>query len=224
MLNISNQRVADDLWQRSARLSRPALLRAYASRRLSRVLLVLGGAFLLVLFLPWRQTIYGSGSVTSLTPQGRPQTIQNQIAGRIEHWDIREASARHPRTPCGRSWGTSGRSRARAAAANRHRLARHARRTASRARGRVARQRAPTWHRHGAGVRTGAGLARVESRPCVDPASCAGARARREPISVLSWGARRSIARRRTSTDVRRPPRLAHTFYGGRGARPDAPL
>lgn len=90
MLNLSNQTVAEEVWQRVSRQARPELLRTYASRRLSRILLVVGLVLLLILFLPWRQTIYGSGSLTALTPQDRPQTVQNQIAGRIEHWNVRE--------------------------------------------------------------------------------------------------------------------------------------
>ena len=46
--------------------------------------------FLLVMGLPWQQNIYASGDVTALTPQDRPQTIETAIAGRIEHWHIRE--------------------------------------------------------------------------------------------------------------------------------------
>jgi multidrug efflux pump subunit AcrA (membrane-fusion protein) len=90
MLNISNQNVAEEVWEHTSRQSRPELLRTYASRRLGRILLVLAIIFLIVLFLPWRQTIYGTGSLTALTPEDRPQTVQNQIAGRIEHWNVRE--------------------------------------------------------------------------------------------------------------------------------------
>lgn len=48
--------------------------------------------FLLIvlLFMPWRQTIPGRGTVTALRPEDRPQTVQNQIGGRIEHWAVRE--------------------------------------------------------------------------------------------------------------------------------------
>ena len=90
MLNLSNQNVADEVWERAGRQSRPELLRFGASRRLSRILLVVGLVFLVILFLPWRQTISGAGTLTALTPQDRPQTVQNQIAGRIEHWNVRE--------------------------------------------------------------------------------------------------------------------------------------
>ncbi|MBH8560343.1 HlyD family secretion protein [Hymenobacter negativus] len=90
MLNLSNQQVAEEVWQKVPRLSRPQLLRIQASRRLSRILLVVGVLFVIALFLPWRQTIAGNGTLTALTPQDRPQTVQNQIAGRIEHWNVRE--------------------------------------------------------------------------------------------------------------------------------------
>jgi multidrug efflux pump subunit AcrA (membrane-fusion protein) len=95
MLNLSNQNVAEEVWERTARQSRPALLRFAAARRLTRVLLVAGLAFLIILFLPWRQTISGSGTVTALTPEDRPQNVQNQIAGRIEHWNVREGELVH---------------------------------------------------------------------------------------------------------------------------------
>lgn len=90
MLNLSNQHVAEEVWEKVPRQSRPELLRINGSRRLSRMLLVVGLLFLVALFLPWRQTIYGAGTLTALTPQDRPQNVQNQIAGRIEHWNVRE--------------------------------------------------------------------------------------------------------------------------------------
>lgn len=46
--------------------------------------------FIIVLFLPWQQNINGKGAVTALTPQDRPQTIQNAIDGQIEQWYVRE--------------------------------------------------------------------------------------------------------------------------------------
>ena len=90
MLNLSNHTVAEEVWEKTARQSRPELLRTRPNRRLARILLVLGLVFLIILFLPWRQTISGAGTLTALTPQDRPQNVQNQIAGRIEHWNVRE--------------------------------------------------------------------------------------------------------------------------------------
>ncbi|MBU2928767.1 HlyD family secretion protein [Winogradskyella psychrotolerans] len=45
---------------------------------------------LLILFLPWTQNITGKGSVTTLRPDQRPQTIQSPIPGRIEKWFVTE--------------------------------------------------------------------------------------------------------------------------------------
>ncbi len=44
----------------------------------------------IALFLPWTQNISGSGSVTTLKPNQRPQTIQTIISGRIEKWYVQE--------------------------------------------------------------------------------------------------------------------------------------
>jgi len=44
----------------------------------------------LVLFLPWTQNVSGSGAVTTLKPNQRPQTIQSLISGRIEKWYVNE--------------------------------------------------------------------------------------------------------------------------------------
>jgi multidrug resistance efflux pump len=45
---------------------------------------------IIVLFLPWTQNISGSGAVTTLKPNQRPQTIQSAIAGRVEKWYVQE--------------------------------------------------------------------------------------------------------------------------------------
>ena len=50
-------------------------------------LLLLG---LVVMFLPWRQTIDGEGAITAFTPRDRPQSVQNPIGGRIERWNVQE--------------------------------------------------------------------------------------------------------------------------------------
>ena len=59
-------------------------------RALARVLLGIIGFFCIILFLPWQQNIRGKGSITALTPQNRPQSIESAIAGRIASWNIRE--------------------------------------------------------------------------------------------------------------------------------------
>lgn len=45
---------------------------------------------IVILFLPWTQNISGNGSVTTLKPDQRPQTIHSAIAGRIEKWHVKE--------------------------------------------------------------------------------------------------------------------------------------
>ncbi|MDO6517743.1 HlyD family secretion protein [Zobellia uliginosa] len=44
----------------------------------------------ILLFLPWTQSVRGKGSLTTLSPQHRPQTIQSPIPGRIEKWYVQE--------------------------------------------------------------------------------------------------------------------------------------
>src|SRR4051812_4322154 len=77
-------------WEELGILSEREILNTKGSRLLGRIMLILLFLFIIVLFLPWRQTIPGRGSVTALTPEDRPQTVQNQIGGRIEHWAVRE--------------------------------------------------------------------------------------------------------------------------------------
>ncbi|MVM36697.1 HlyD family efflux transporter periplasmic adaptor subunit [Spirosoma sp. HMF3257] len=93
MLNLSNQRVDEQLFNHYPLKTLHKLPQPDAGRRLGRWMIVLLLICLAVLFLPWQQTINGEGSVTALNPQDRPQTIQNAIAGRIERWKIQEGQA-----------------------------------------------------------------------------------------------------------------------------------
>ncbi|MBC6607283.1 HlyD family efflux transporter periplasmic adaptor subunit [Hymenobacter sp. BT188] len=90
MLNVSKQNISRKAWEEFSLTTRQELLDPKSGRRLGHVLLVIGIAFVIVLFLPWRQTIQGTGRLTALTPQDRPQAVQNAIAGRIERWAVRE--------------------------------------------------------------------------------------------------------------------------------------
>lgn len=56
----------------------------------NRFLIAFGVILIIILFLPWTQTVAGKGYVTTLTPDQRPQTIQSPIPGRIEKWYIKE--------------------------------------------------------------------------------------------------------------------------------------
>lgn len=48
------------------------------------------GCLVLLLFLPWTQNINSYGTLTTLSPEDRPQVINSTIAGRIEKWHVRE--------------------------------------------------------------------------------------------------------------------------------------
>ena len=56
----------------------------------NRFLLIFAILLLIILFLPWTQTISGRGYLTTLTPDQRPQTLQSPIPGKIEKWYVRE--------------------------------------------------------------------------------------------------------------------------------------
>ncbi len=57
---------------------------------LNRIIAGISVLGVVALFLPWTQNISGSGSVTTLKPNQRPQTIQTVISGRIEKWFVQE--------------------------------------------------------------------------------------------------------------------------------------
>jgi multidrug efflux pump subunit AcrA (membrane-fusion protein) len=59
-------------------------------RIINRFLIAFAILVLVILFLPWTQTISGKGFITTLKPDQRPQTVQSQIPGRIEKWFVRE--------------------------------------------------------------------------------------------------------------------------------------
>lgn len=63
---------------------------ARAARRFGRLVAVASFVFLAALFLPWTQNIRARGTLTSLSPDQRPQTIHAVIPGRIEQWYVRE--------------------------------------------------------------------------------------------------------------------------------------
>lgn len=54
------------------------------ARRISKVLVIcLAGATLLMLFVPWQQSISGTGTVLAYAPDQRPQTLQSRVSGRV---------------------------------------------------------------------------------------------------------------------------------------------
>lgn len=89
MLNISPKNIA----QRIDRKLYPSLDKVESKRSgrvLIRLLTISSFLVLVIMFLPWTQTILARGNVTTLKPGQRPQTIQSVIAGRIEKWYVQE--------------------------------------------------------------------------------------------------------------------------------------
>ncbi|MGS2738147.1 HlyD family secretion protein [Sinomicrobium sp. M5D2P17] len=94
MLNISDNRI-----DKFVDMSKYTSAKIFADNRHYRVIrkVVWGVAIviLLVLFLPWTQNIKGSGYVTTLRPEQRPQTVHAIIGGRIEKWYVQEGDYVH---------------------------------------------------------------------------------------------------------------------------------
>lgn len=89
MLNISENNKIN-----SAALEKYSTVKNLSNRPhykiLNKIILVVSIIIVVALFLPWTQNISGSGSVTTLKPSQRPQSIQSVISGRIEKWYVQE--------------------------------------------------------------------------------------------------------------------------------------
>jgi multidrug resistance efflux pump len=57
---------------------------------LARIIQVFLLILIIFMFLPWTQNVQGVGTVTTLRPNDRPQSIPSVITGRIEQWYVRE--------------------------------------------------------------------------------------------------------------------------------------
>ncbi|MEZ7515253.1 HlyD family secretion protein [Flavobacterium frigidarium] len=89
MLNISdNNKMGVSNWDKFQTIRNLNL--KSNSRTLNKIIVFFFILGLLILFLPWTQNISGSGAVTTLKPNQRPQSIQSVISGRIENWYVQE--------------------------------------------------------------------------------------------------------------------------------------
>lgn len=78
-------------------MTQMASLSMVAAPRVARPVALLLLALLLILvcalvFIPWQQTVAGSGDVTSFAPDARAQTIEATISGRIVRWYVNEGA------------------------------------------------------------------------------------------------------------------------------------
>ncbi|NRT11820.1 HlyD family secretion protein [Flavobacterium sp. 14A] len=89
MLNISdNNKMGVSNWDKFQTIRNLNL--KSNSRTLNKIIIFFFILGVLILFLPWTQNISGSGAVTTLKPNQRPQSIQSVISGRIENWYVQE--------------------------------------------------------------------------------------------------------------------------------------
>ena len=89
MLNISNHDYPENI-DSEAYESTKRVEKLSSGKVLLRLLYFSFGLGFIILFLPWTQNIRAYGSVTTLFPDQRPQTLPSIIAGRIEKWFVRE--------------------------------------------------------------------------------------------------------------------------------------
>jgi len=89
MLNLSNNRINDEVeWGKYRSFQ---MLTNYNTLKGLKALLIITLLLsVLILFLPWTQTIRSKGYITTLKPNQRPQTVQSVIGGRIEKWYVQE--------------------------------------------------------------------------------------------------------------------------------------
>lgn len=60
------------------------------AKQMKRLFYAFLAACLIVLFLPWTQSVSMSGEVSVLNPENKPQQVTSRIAGRVEKWYIND--------------------------------------------------------------------------------------------------------------------------------------
>jgi len=89
MLNISKEPLFNQV-NISQFSSVKNLAKKSYSKQFNRISIIMLILIFIVMFLPWTQNVTGSGNVTTLKPDQRPQTIQSAIPGKIEEWMVNE--------------------------------------------------------------------------------------------------------------------------------------
>ena len=89
MLNISKNSISKNIDLKKFKSGKDIFTKQY-HKRFKKFLLFFSLMIFIILFLPWTQNITSNGSVTTLKPNQRPQTLQSQIPGRIEQWYVQE--------------------------------------------------------------------------------------------------------------------------------------
>ncbi len=89
MLNISKTKIGDQYnWNQFSALKHVESKRT--RRAMIRVMKWSFFLLLIVALMPWTQNVRTTGTVTTILPEQRPQTVHSVIAGRVENWSVRE--------------------------------------------------------------------------------------------------------------------------------------
>lgn len=89
MLNISYNKLNKEIDLTGYKSGKKVFHRRHY-KAFNRLLAAFSLIVFLMLFFPWTQNVSGTGFLTTLKPDQRPQTIQSSIPGRIEAWYVRE--------------------------------------------------------------------------------------------------------------------------------------
>jgi len=89
MLNISHQSISKSI-DKSKFNSFSKLTEHTTSTYLIKILALVFIIGVLCMFLPWTQNIRSKGTVTTLNPFDKPQSIQTLIGGQLEEWHVKE--------------------------------------------------------------------------------------------------------------------------------------
>jgi multidrug efflux pump subunit AcrA (membrane-fusion protein) len=89
MLNISNNNINQKVEINNININQVLRIRPYSKTK-NKIIGIVLFFFVLFLFLPWNQNIQGSGYVTTLKLDERPQTITTIIGGSIKKWYVNE--------------------------------------------------------------------------------------------------------------------------------------
>ena len=89
MLNISSNNIKDNISIEKYKTLHKVEQKV-SSRVLAKILTIGATVFFITMFLPWTQNVRSSGSVTTIKPNQKPQTINSFISGRIEKWYVQE--------------------------------------------------------------------------------------------------------------------------------------
>lgn len=89
MLNITNNRI-DRKSIEETYSAFEKVVKRNVFKKIMRVMTISFVVGVLALFLPWTQNIRANGTLTTLNPEDREQTIHTMISGRVEKWFVRE--------------------------------------------------------------------------------------------------------------------------------------